>query len=200
MKLIIHCVQSLSYPPTENVPTAESVQLLRRKVAASQTVTSKLLAEAARNEAIIAQLKALTQGASLQNPPTAPTPAQGTPSFSFLNNSPNSKTLNISTEKASQQSLTTNLTFTLSQLPALRAILAELRPRLSTLHSGENHVSGARDEQRQERVDYIEQRTRQHLERNGMADVDSASLVNSKLVDKEEMEALERVAATFANQ
>ena len=49
-------------------------------------------------------------------------------------------------------------------------------------------------------MDYIEQRTRQHLERNGMADVDSASLVNSKVVDKEEMEALERVAATFANQ
>ena len=190
----------MSYPPPANAPTAESVQLLRRKVTASQTMTNKLLAQAAHNAAIITQLKALTQCAPPQTASTAPAPAHGTPSFAFLNTSPNSQTLNFSAEKASQQPLTTNTTFTLSQLPALRAILADLRPTLSTLRSGENHVSGARDEQRQERVDYIEQRTRQHLERNGITDVDSATLVRGKAVDKEEMEALERVAATFANQ
>ncbi len=52
--------QNLAFPPTANAPTPESVQLLRRKAAASQTVTSTLLAEAARNDAIIAQLQTLT--------------------------------------------------------------------------------------------------------------------------------------------
>jgi len=85
-----------------------------------------------------------------------------------------------------QRPLTTNTTFTLSQLPALRALLAELRPKLASLQSAELGFNSARDERRQERRDYIEQRTRMHLDRNRRAYGD-----NGRKVETEEVEALE---------
>ena len=99
-----------------------------------------------------------------------------------------------------QQPLTTNTTFTLSQLPALRALLADLRPKLASLQSADYGLKTARDERRQERRDYIEQRARMHLERNGRAHADKALSVNGRKIDPEEVEALEKVATIFGVQ
>ncbi len=190
--------QNLSYPPAPNAPTPESVQLLRRKAAASQTVKSSLLVEAARNDAIIAQLQALTSTKpSNEDTPIAETQARQQPDFSFLNSSPSSRAFNVSTSQPAQQPLTTNTTFTLSQLPAIKAILADMRPKLATLQSTEHGLPSAMDERRQERRDFIEQRTRLHLERNGRAHADNAAAVNGRRVDQEEVDALEKVASIF---
>ena len=187
--------QNLTFAVTDNVHTAESVQLLRRKVAASRHVTTSLLAESSQDEAIIRQLKALTSPTSPNEP--AVTQADKQPNLSFLNSSPSSRAFNISTGQPTQQALTTNTTFTLSQLPALKAILAELRPKLASLQSAGHSLNSARDERRQERRDYIEQRTRAHLKRNGRAHADNAMSVNGRKVDPEEVEALEKVSSMF---
>jgi kinetochore protein Mis12/MTW1 len=153
------------------------------------------MAEASQNEAIIAQLKALTSPRSQNVPAVAQT--DKLPNLSFLNSSPSSRTFNVSTEQHSRQPLTTNTTFTLSQLPALRALLTDLRPKLASLRSADHRPNSARDERRQERRDYIEQRTRMHLVRNGRANSDNAISVNGRKVDLEEVEALEKVASVF---
>jgi hypothetical protein len=135
---------------------------------------------------MIAQLKALTSPRSQRE-----LAADKQPNLSFLNSSPSSQAFNISTEQPMQRPLTTNTTFTLSQLPALRALLAELRPKLISLQSAELGFNSARDERRQERRDYIEQRTRMHLDRNRRAYGDNIVSVNGRKVDTEEVEALE---------
>ena len=183
--------------PVDNAPTAESVQLLRRKAAASQNVTTTLLAESSRNEAIIAQLKALTSPRS-QNEPHAQADKQ--PNLSFLDSSPSSRALHISIEQPTKQPLTTNTTFAVSQLPALKALLVDLRPKLASLRSAEYGFNSARDERRQERRDYIEQRTRMYLEQNGIAHANNALSVNGRKVDPEEVTALEKVASIFGVQ
>ena len=193
--------QNLSYPLEPNAPTPESVQLLRRKAAASQTVTSSLLAEAARNDAIIAQLQALTSTKPRnEGTPMSEAQARQLPDFSFLNSSPSSRALNVSTSQPAQQPLTTNTIFTLSQLPAIKAILADLRPKLPTLQSTEHDLNSAMDERRQERRDYIDQRTRSHLGRNSRAHRDNTTTVNGRRIDQEEVDALEKVASIMSRQ
>jgi len=119
------------------------------------------------------------------------------PSFSFLSNNAEARALGVSIDNTAQQSLMTNTNFTLSQLPALKAILAELRPRLATLRAKSLAMDSARDERREERREYIEQRTRAHLERNGQAIPANGSILPEKKLDIEEIEALEKVASMF---
>lgn len=191
--------QNLSFPPTNDAPSPESVQLLRRKAAASQNVTAKLLAETARNDAIIAQMQALTAPKAQEEDSAAEAQSLNQPNFSFLNSSPSSRALGISTDQSPNHVLTTNTTFTLSQLPALKAILADLRPRLTGLQSIGDQ-DGARNERRQERRDYIEQRTRSHLDQHGAVHADNAHAFNGRRIDQDEVDAMEKVASIFAEQ
>ena len=73
-------------------------------------------------------------------------------------------------------------------------------PKLASLQSADYGLKTARDERRQERRDYIEQRARMHLERNGQAYADNTICVNGRNVDPEEVEALEKVASVFGVQ
>jgi kinetochore protein Mis12/MTW1 len=173
--------QGIAYPPPQHVPTAESVQLLRRKLAASRALSRSLMQEQARNEAILQQLRALHNRDADGN-------------MAFLTQSAGSTTLNVS---ANGQAFTTNTTFVMSQLPALKALLAELRPRLAALKNADIGINSAKDENRQERREYIEQRTKTHIERNGGAMADNAAALPGKPLDTEEMQALEKVAKIF---
>ena len=98
-----------------------------------------------------------------------------------------------------QQTLTTNTNFALSQLPALRGLLSELRPKLAALREAKGILQAdtAKDELRGERREYIEQRTRSHLERNGQTAGEDSAMVSGKRVDPEEVQALEKVASIF---
>ena len=80
----------------------------------------------------------------------------------------------------------------MSQLPALRAALAELRPRLATLQASK--PESAKDEQRQERREYIEQRTKAQLEKIGYTRPEDADAIRGRRTEKEEVEALEKAA------
>ena len=154
--------------------------MLRRKLVAARTISRSLMQEQARNEAILQQLRTLSND------------TQG--SMAFLTESAASKTLNVS---ANSQALTTNTTFAMSQLPALKALLAELRPRLASLKDASVGINSAKDENRFERREYIEQRTRPHIERNGGAMAENAAAMPGMPLDADEIQALEKVAHIF---
>lgn len=170
--------QGISYPPPENAPSAESVCLLRRKLAASRTVARALLEEQTKNEALLDQLRGIVGNS---------------------NGAPNNLSFLTAATPIGQQTLATNTNFALSQLPALRALLTELRPKLAALREAKGilQTNTAKDELRGERREYIEQRTRSHLERNGQTMGDDSAMVSNKRVDPEEIQALEKVASIF---
>lgn len=116
--------------------------------------------------------------------------ASSTPNFSFLASSSVVQAFG----NQSQQPLTTNTTFTLSQLPALKSVLAELRGQLATLQNAPLTSLTAKDELREERREYIEQRTRSQLEKNGPAGVHDVGEIGGRSMDPTEIEALEKVA------
>ncbi len=58
-------------------------------------------------------------------------------------------------------------------------------------------VESAKDELKEERRGYIEQRTRSHLQRNGEDLQEPMAAVSGKRVDPEAVQALERVASIF---
>jgi len=167
---------------TESVPTAESIDLLRRKLAASRNVSRALTTEHHRNEAILAQLGGIlalkSEDASTTN-------------LSFLTDSTSRHTF------AGQQPLTTNTTFTLSQLPALKAMLNDLKAKMSTLKDVQLGLDTAKDERREERREYIENRTRSHLERNGQSAGSNVGSLSGKRTETAEVEALEKAASIF---
>lgn len=105
--------------------TPEELLQQRRKVQETAKLNAMLKAEEARNQAVIAQLHALTG----QQPKTArqgsePTD-QDTSPFSFLTSSPHTST--------SAQPLSQNLQYAIAQLPALRELLAQLKASLLSL-------------------------------------------------------------------
>ena len=173
--------QNLSLPTPANAPTPESIQLLRRKLAASRTLSKSLTREQDRNAAILRQLKAITSKDS-----------EG--SLAFLTQDTAARSLNVTPDS---HALTSNTTFAMSQLPALKSLLAELRPRLASLKDVSTGIESAKDEMRQERREYIEQRTKSLLQRNGDAMADNATALPAKPLDPDEIHALEKVAQIF---
>lgn len=148
-----------------------------------------------RNETIIAQLKQLM---AEEYTPGDPRPSQKLQhDFSFLTSTPSAKALNVSASTSAQQPITTNTKFALSQIPALRSLLADLRPRLANLQSSSRRSDSARAERSEERREYIEQRTRMHLERNDIGVSANAHAVAGKRVEPEEVEALEKIVDTL---
>jgi kinetochore protein Mis12/MTW1 len=147
-------------------------------------VNRALQREQRRNEAILAQLRAVTESRSDTN---------HDPSLSFLFNSQAAQAF----ANQSQQPLTATTTFTMSQVPALKAVLTELRSKLLALRTSSIAIDTAKDERREERREYIEQRTKSHLERSGQTITDHVGAVGAQHIDPGEIEALEKVAETF---
>ena len=137
-----------------------------------------------RNESILIDLRKM-----LSSDPPDTNGSSTQPNFAVF--STNSHTDN------SQQPLTTQTNFTLSQLPALKSIITELRPKLAKAHATHLNVESAKDERREERRDYVEQRIKAHLGKNAHVSTDDAAGLSSRNVDMEEVEALEKVAAGF---
>lgn len=173
--------QGITYSLKEHAPTPEALQLQRRKLAASRLLSRQLMQEQARNEAVLQQLRALSDLETAGN-------------LAFLTQSPAARALEVS---ADGQSLTTTGTFTASQLPALRTVLAELRPKLSALKELGTGLGTAKAEVQQERRDYIEQRTRAHIERYGGSTADDAAALPAKPLDTDEIKAMEKAAQIF---
>lgn len=181
-----------------DAPTLESINLQRRKLQETRKLQRSLKQESARNEAVIAQLKSMLSQAGSGPPKSGDekpqqTQGQDLPNLSFLSSTPAAKQINVGDGTvASHTPLTTNTTFILSQLPALRAMLAQLRPRLATLPKSADDMD--RDSKREERRKYIESRTRIHLERTGELSTGNANgFVKGRKIDSQEAQALEGV-------
>ncbi len=103
----------------------------------------------------------------------------------------------MSMSASTKQSLTTNTYFALSQIPALRSLLEDLRPKLGSLQTVAAGTHYAKAERREERQEYIEQRAKLHLQRNGGSAFVTDAAIHGKRVEPEEIEALEKVADMF---
>ena len=172
----------LSFSPGANTPSPESIQTLRQQLAESRNVGKQLQAQHNRNEVMLAQLRSLTD---------ANVNTTTTQNFEFL-------TAAVAEQPFSgQQPLTTNTKFALSQLPALKQMLNQLKSRIVELENAQPRLNGARAEQRQERRQYIEERTRQHIHQASNVGIMKNGPMSGKDVEMDEVEALERVAASF---
>ncbi|KAK2793341.1 hypothetical protein FQN52_001478 [Onygenales sp. PD_12] len=199
-------------PLPANAPTPDSITLQRKKLRETRKLHHRLADESARNEAIIAQLRTILSNpppASSSSPPPkpatahptpTPTPTPDAPDLSFLVSDPTAKRLRIGDDTdPSHNPITTSTTFILSQLPALRAMLAQLRPKLTSLPGPAGRME--LDAKREERREYIESRTRMHLERNGeVGGEDGRGVVGGRRVGGKEAQALESVVGMLGEE
>lgn len=164
--------------------TPEKLYSLRRKLAETQKLHAALLAEKRRNEATIAQLKALLAPAAnhLKRESISPehTASQNGGAFAFLTNADGAKALGISTLPHTSTTngtstapsnnpapLTTHTSFTTSQLPYLRQLLANLRPHLASTALPTKSESDS-DETNRARKLYLESQSKRILEKRGV--------------------------------
>ena len=146
---------------------------------------------------MIAHLRSLTSTDVLTDSTSGLVQSSSQPKYSFLTNSASAQAYNISTAPSRHQLITTHTTFALSQLPALRAVLADLRPRLAALPGVQLSSGSAKDERRDERREYIEQGTKTQLDRNGYAAPGVIRAGTGRRVEQEEVKALETVSSMF---
>jgi kinetochore protein Mis12/MTW1 len=131
----------------------------------------------------------------------APVPSTDLPNLSFLLNDPIARRLSVGDTSAgpAHTPLTTHTTFILSQLPALRALLEQLRPKLASL-SKQPEEPSEHDAKRRERQEYIDSRVKVHLERTGELGGSAGEghgVVKGRRIDSKEVNALESVVGMF---
>lgn len=161
----------------------------RKKLRETRKLQQALQKESLRNEAMIAQLKAVLSTAQESIKTDSKTTATKLPNLSFLTSGPAATTLRV----GQNNSLTTNTDFVLSQLPALHAATQKLRAKLSTLSSTTAAVSGNATK-RDERREYIDSRIRLHLERSGEPALgDGQAAIAGRKISGAEAQALEAV-------
>ncbi|KAF9885534.1 hypothetical protein FE257_012862 [Aspergillus nanangensis] len=197
--------ENLILKPSPDAATPESVHTQRRKLQETRKLNRSLKQECARNDAIISQLQSILSNVQVDaNAKVAKEetsvdtflPSQSDLSLSFLTSSPAARQLRVGVAAGSNsqhQPLTTHTTFILSQLPALQAILKQLRPRLGSLKERVDRSEA--EPQRDERKEYIESRIRLHLERAGQLGVgsDGNPVVAGRRIDLSEAQALETI-------
>ncbi|RDW90240.1 MIND complex subunit MTW1 [Aspergillus mulundensis] len=187
--------------PSPDAPTVETILAIRQKLQETKKLNRALKQESARNEVMIAQLKAIlsaTQASDAtdmkENEPTAA--GKKDLDLSFLTASPAAQQsrVGVATGSNTQHTpLTTKTTFILSQLPALQMMLKELRPKLAALPK--SGLADGKELKPDERGDYIESRIRLHLERSGQlpAGNDGNPTLGGRRMNISEAQALEAV-------
>ncbi|KAK3065519.1 hypothetical protein LTS18_006230 [Coniosporium uncinatum] len=223
---------NLSLPspnPQTPPPSPETLHHLRKKLLVTRTLHTTLLAEQARNAAILSQLQSLLSTSSppsafktehqqhqQPSPPHSANPTTTTTTnantFTFLASTPSAQALGIkdltsaSPNDATAQTepqqgpLAQNTAFTLSQLPSLKRLLATLRPALTALPQQRLGDNEAEEEERRE---YIETQTMKIVERRGMraGQGDGAGSVNEgRRMGWDEVEALEGIAGAIGKR
>ncbi|KAF3050065.1 hypothetical protein E8E11_009367 [Didymella keratinophila] len=164
--------------------TPEKLYSLRRKLVETQKLHAALLAEKRRNEATIEQLRVLLAPATAQmkRESTSPgrTASQNGGAFAFLTHADGAKQLGITTlphnnaangtsttASSGAAPLTTHTSFTTSQLPYLRQLLANLQPHLASTALTPKSDSDS-DSTSRERKLYLESQSKRILEKRGV--------------------------------
>ncbi|KAI4707108.1 hypothetical protein J4E89_008047 [Alternaria sp. Ai002NY15] len=225
-------------PPSKNSTlTPEALYTLRRKLIETQKLNAALLAEKTRNETQIARLRALLTPSTLPKRESLTSTSgneeqegQAAP-FAFLTHAPAAKEIgiqplpqthtNANGEKNGEKNsngdtkpthtpLITHTTFTTTQLPYLRQLLASLKPHLantalpsntssppsystSTSSAQQQPQSKDKEELTRERKIYVESQSKRVLERRGVDTKDGVEGVweGGSRVGSEEVRGLE---------
>ncbi|PVH86957.1 hypothetical protein DL98DRAFT_640686 [Cadophora sp. DSE1049] len=151
--------EGLSFVQDGQAPNTESVTLQRRKLRETQKLHALLRAESARNEATIRSLKSLLLN-EVEKAEPGLEEAQTSAPFAFLQ-----KKGELTGDV--KHPVTTTTEFTISQLPSLKSLLEDLRPRLGELANGggkEGLVGEEEKSWRRERLEFVERETKRHLE------------------------------------
>ncbi|KAK9592035.1 hypothetical protein V6000_003189 [Aspergillus fumigatus] len=198
--------ENLVLDPSPNAPTPETIHALRRKLNETKKLNRSLKRESAQNEAVISRLRSIL---SIVHAPDVAKDTNGEGKagtlllkqekdldLSFLTSSPAAQQLRVGVDTGPSTQytpLTTNTTFILSQLPALQAMLKQLRPRLVTLPKSSDIMES--DAKFDERKEYIESRIKLHLERTGQLPVgaNGSPMIVGRKIDMAEAQALESV-------
>ncbi|KAK5116451.1 hypothetical protein LTR62_007999 [Meristemomyces frigidus] len=165
----------LNVAQTQDTPTPEEVQLQRRKLHETQKLNAMLRAEEVKNAAILAQLHALLGTKSSQQ--------QGDTSTSPL--------ALLQTVQPSAQ----NVEYTLTHLPALRTLIAQLKASLPTLPNARNTPQDT-ESQDAKRRQYLDTQSRRAVQRKGVekaADEHSVGSGAGRRVGRDEVEGVEAV-------
>lgn len=181
--------------------SAKSVGEQRERLREMQKLHGLLLDERRKNEDTIASIKGLLRvkdekGAKVE--PGTEADVTAAPGFAFLKNK-GELTGDVS------HPVTTSTEFALSQLPALKSLLENLKPRLEELTDGngdgaDGMVGEEEKSWRRERLEFVEKETRRHIENvrglelGNMGEVrDGEWQGEGRRLGKAEVEDLERV-------
>jgi kinetochore protein Mis12/MTW1 len=195
--------------------TPEALHDLRRRVREARKLNRALKATVARNNATVRQLRSL-----MQPPPTTSSSDTTSGALAFLTAGRSAEQLGLGPLLSPSDSanapppppvgpLETNASFALSQLPALRDLLARLGPRLESLAAQDG--GGAprpADESAvaRERRLYVEAQARRAVRRHhhdgrldgdGEASSSSEAFGGGRVVSQEELAALEALVDDF---
>lgn len=144
-------------------PTADSVNAIRRNLQGSRRLNAMLRAEQAKNEALLSKLRSVMGTEDIPaGSIKAEEGAKAASPFKFLSERGDL------TDADAKTPITTTAAFTLSQLQAMRALSTSLRNIMPDLGPSETGGGGADDSGRKgwrrERLEYVEGQTRKHLE------------------------------------
>ncbi|KAH8663676.1 Mis12 protein-domain-containing protein [Tricladium varicosporioides] len=195
--------EGLNFTVDEDAPSSEGVSVLRMRLRETQKLHRLLASETAKNDATITALKGLLGNGKQGTKVEEETIEASYPTFGFLQNK-GDLTGDVN------HPITTTASFTLSQLPALKALLENLGPRLGKLvndKGGAALVAGEEKSWRRQRAEFIEKETRKHLENvrglelGEMGEVrDGEWQGGGRKPDKKEVEDLERVVGMSTGQ
>ncbi|KAF1364470.1 hypothetical protein EJ07DRAFT_99798 [Lizonia empirigonia] len=175
--------EGVGCPPTADTWTPEKLYTLRRKLAETHKLHVALLAEKTRNDAQLAQLRALLSPAPTtkreSTSPSRTAPSHSPATFAFLTHTPAAQSLGLqalppptpaapAAPAATPTPLATHTTFTTSQLPALRQLLATLKPHLARTALPAAAARSAAADASRERKLYLESQSRRILETRGV--------------------------------
>jgi kinetochore protein Mis12/MTW1 len=194
--------------------TVEGVQRLRRKVQETKKLNGLLNRAIERNERMLQDLRSmLTLPATVKREQSlsseAQTKTQGkdegmTGAYAFLTHTPAAQALGLNAALQNStttttpglvkaNSLSTNTEFALAQLPALKTLLSELRPKIEAM-SHDTKIDIKEGETQRERRLYVESQTRKVLERRGIS-IEEGGVMDplGRRVGSEELKALEGI-------
>ncbi|MCJ1247074.1 hypothetical protein MMC30_004285 [Trapelia coarctata] len=186
--------RDLTLPLSPSAPTPDSILALRRKLQETQKLNLALEHEHARHSALLSQVRSLL--GQPPNPSPAPTKVEDGHSPSSPSAAP-FEFLASHVSGAQSRPLSTSAQFTAAQLPALRALLAKLKPKLSTLPP----VMGQLDWEsgRELRRDYIDGVVRRVVRENGVEEVVEERELGRRVVG-EEVRDLESIVNSMGGQ
>jgi kinetochore protein Mis12/MTW1 len=181
------------------LPSAEEVQKLQHRLRQTRKLNAVLESTVQRNNGALEQLRSLIENTPADMKMEHSSPGQidaadHSAAYSFLTNGQSAKTLGITTSAGAQQGegpLAINTSFSLSQLPALRNLLDELRPKLAEL--GDAQAAATESHSARERRIYLNNQTRKAVERQGVEIGGSANGLGRRL-QSDEVAALESIA------